>query len=358
MANVPTTKLPNGKLQMYCRLRHYGGVAVSSTRDGGTARRKITTKRQDLGPLVALLNQQLAGKGTATALPDENAVVITCEPAAKDAALAVLGGLDIAPPQVEITARIFEVGHDFDFQYGSRVLINHISSNDTQALATAFSAKDFVDAVVSPTTGDIPDPGAALRIMRVFNRAGLTVDATFQALADTGLIKIVASPRMTVTAGETAYMLAGQELPIQSAKIANDQLITEKVTYKPVGVQLYITPQVIGPRDVKLHVVTEVSAVAGFSELPSIHGQGSAEPTTLVNPIFDTREAETFVTIGHGATLVIGGLRMIRTVTREQKVPGLGDIEVLEWLFKNHRSQNVINDLYFFVTPRLIASGK
>jgi type II secretory pathway component GspD/PulD (secretin) len=47
-------------------------------------------------------------------------------------------------------------------------------------------------------------------------------------------------------------------------------------------------------------------------------------------------------------------LRMIRTTTRESKVPGLGDIPGLGWLFKNHRSQKQQTDLYFFVTPTLL----
>ena len=53
-------------------------------------------------------------------------------------------------------------------------------------------------------------------------------------------------------------------------------------------------------------------------------------------------------------TLVFGGLRMIRTTSRESKLPGLGDIPLLGNLFKNHRSQKQQTDLYFFVTPQLL----
>jgi type II secretory pathway component GspD/PulD (secretin) len=70
-----------------------------------------------------------------------------------------------------------------------------------------------------------------------------------------------------------------------------------------------------------------------------------------MNPIIDSREAETSVTIKNGDTLVISGLRMMQTVAREEKIPGLGDLPVLGWMFKNHRSQQKLTDLYFFVTP-------
>ena len=168
-------------------------------------------------------------------------------------------------------------------------------------------------------------------------------------LAESGLIRVVSSPRMTVAAGQTGYMLAGQELPIQSTNIAAN-VLTASTTYKPVGVQLYITPQAVGPDRIKLHAISIVSSVAGFTQLPTL--TGGSQP--LVNPIIDSREAETAVTIQNGHTLVISGLRMIRTTTREEKVPGLGDLPAIGNMFKNHRSQQQMTDLYFFVTPTLL----
>jgi type II secretory pathway component GspD/PulD (secretin) len=146
-------------------------------------------------------------------------------------------------------------------------------------------------------------------------------------------------------------MLAGQELPIQSANIVNNVLQTN-TSYKPVGVQLYVTPQAIGPDSVKLHTISIVSAVSGFSPMPTLEGSNS--PRNLVNPIIDSREAETAVIIQDGSTLVISGLRMVRTTTRESKIPGLGDIPILGWMFKNHRTQQQQTDLYFFLTPTLL----
>src|SRR5207249_10076030 len=106
---------------------------------------------------------------------------------------------------------------------------------------------------------------------------------------------------------------------------------------------------------VKLHAISVVSAVSGFAPLPSIE-RGADPSTQLINPIIDSREAETSVTIEDGSTLVFGGLRMIRTTSRESKIPGLGDSPGLGWLFKNHRSQRQMTDLYFFVTPTLLES--
>ena len=89
-ADVPTVRLPDGKVQMFYRLRHYGGVGVAAALDGGTARRQITRTPANLSTLVALVQAQLAGKGTVTALPEENTLVITCDPQVKQSVLMLL----------------------------------------------------------------------------------------------------------------------------------------------------------------------------------------------------------------------------------------------------------------------------
>ena len=105
-----------------------------------------------------------------------------------------------------------------------------------------------------------------------------------------------------------------------------------------------------------MHVLTSVTAISGFAPLVTMSGGTASE--MLTNPVIDSREAETFVTVPNSSTLVMGGMRMIRTVVRERKIPGLADIKFLEWLFKSHRSQNEVTDLYFFIQPRIITPPK
>jgi Flp pilus assembly secretin CpaC len=348
-ASLPVTQveLPDGKMRLIWALQSYGGSVIASTRDPNTSRRTVAITPADLAPLVSVVTAHLGAAGTCVALPKENTLVITCDKNMKDSVMDLLAKVDVPARQVEITAKIFEVSQDFDFQQGANLLLNRIQTNGTQSAASTFNSQAFNNA---GATG-APFNGSVIKLMQVFQDAGLSLDASFQLLADNGLIRVVSAPRMTVAAGQTGYLLAGQELPIQSANFVNNILQTT-TTYKPVGVQLYITPQAVGPDRVKLHTISIVSSVSGFSPLPTLTGQTAA--SSLINPIIDSREAETAVTIDDGSTLVISGLRMIRTTTRENKVPGLGDIPVLGWMFKNHRSQQQMTDLYFFVTPTLM----
>ena len=344
---VQVIDLPDGKVRMIWTLRSYGGTMVESARDAATARRTVKVTPPDLTPLVTVLTQNLGPGGTVAPLPRENAVIVTCDKTMRTPVLTLLSDLDRPPRQVEITAKIFEVNHDFDFQQGTELLLNRLASDPAASLSSTFSAKRFLDAVNAPTAA--PVQGSVLRLMQAFQSAGISVDVSFQLLAESGMIQVVSEPRMTVAVGQTGYMLAGQEIPIQSNNLINNvvQIATQ---YKPVGVQLYITPEAAGPDRVKLHTISIVSAVAGFSPLLSM--TGGSQP--LLNPVIDSREAETAVTVDDGSTLVISGLRMIRTTTRENKIPGLGDVPVFGWLFKNHRSQQQQTDLYFFITPTLL----
>ena len=352
--NMTVTELADGRLRVVYTLQNHGGVEAKPAAGKDMERRTINVTRTDLAPFVNIINQNLGDKGACTALPNGTAVVITCPKENREIVLHLLRDFDQPASQVEIAARIFEVSHDFDFQFGSRTVLEHITSDGGQNLASTFDTKAFLDGLSNPGVGDTAYQGSAMQVFQVFKGAGISVDITFQALVDAGMVKEVASPRMTVIAGHTGSMIAGKEIPINSARLANDNLISEVTTYKPVGVQLYVTPQSISENSVKLHVLTVVSSVAGFDPRQSLMGQDSLQ--NIVNPIFNTREAQTSVTVPDGTTLVVGGLRMVRQIQRERKIPGLGDIWGLEWLFKSHRSQRNISDLYFFITPNIVHS--
>ena len=350
---VQVVELPDRRVRLIWALQNFGGSTVTTSRDANTSRRTVTVSAPDLVPLVNVLQQQLGASGTITPLPAENTLVITCDPALKAPRREMLYRLGVPPQQVEISARIFEASRDFDFQQGAKTLAKRLADDNSQIAQSIFQTPNFIEAMKDAS--GTPFQGSVLSFMKIFQEAGISIDMSIQILADAGMINLVSSPRMTVAAGQTGYMLAGQELPVQASSIVNGAL-TISTQYKPVGVQLYITPQSIGPDRVKLHTISIVSNVAGFAPLPKINGQNPDK--VLVNPIIESREAETAVTVADGDTLVISGLRMARTTVRENKVPGLGDIPLIGWLFKNHRSQQQMTDLYFFVTPTLLATAE
>ncbi len=343
--------LPDGRVRLIYSMQGFGGPTVKSRADA--TRRHIDVVAADLAPIVSLVQAHLGDQGTVSPLPAESRLVITCAAASEPGVLRLLSDIDRPRRQVEISARIFEVRHDLDYQQGARALLQRVAEDGTQTALSTFSTQRLLDAAA----GNMPYQGSIVSLLQTLGDSGISLDASFELLAETGLIQIVSEPRLTVAEGQTGYLLAGQELPIQSAEIINNAL-KASTKYKPVGVQLYVTPQLVGDATVKLHTLSIVSSVAGFTPLPTLRGDpGQRGSPLLLNPVIDSREAETNVTVAQGDTLVISGLRMVRTTTREDKIPGLGDLPILGHLFKNHRTQRQMTDLYFFLTPRMIEPG-
>ena len=351
--NIPTFHRPDGKIQIYYRLEHFGGVNVTNSRKSFNDDSVVTVTPNQLEPLVKVVQAHLGEQGTVSALPSENVLVITCAQAAQDSVMQLMEHVDSGRKQVEIAVRIFEVADDFDRQVGMNSLLKHLGTTNSQALLGNFSPAAFVGQLVDPLNGVGPDPGGMLNLVGELQKVGVGIDITLEALERSGMVKVVSQPRMTVEAGQPAYMMAGQELPIREGRLTNDKFVTEKVSYKPVGVQLHITPQSIGEESVKLHILTVVSAISGFTPLPSL--KGNEINGQLMNPVLDSRQAETRVEVPHGSTLAFGGLRMARQIGREEKIPILGDAPGIGKLFKSKRRQKTMSDLYFFVTPHLIS---
>ncbi len=351
--DIPIFVRPDGFVQIYYRLEHFGGVGVTNSRKTFSDSPGVTVTPNQLEPLVKVVKSHLRDQGSVEALPSENAIVITCAEEAQESVMKLMEQVDAGRKQVEISVRIFEVSDDFDMQVGMNTLLKHLGSNNSQALLGNFSAASFVNKMVDPMNGVGPDPGGILNLFGAFENAGVGIDVTLEALERSGMVKVVSQPRMTVEAGQPAFMMAGQELPIREGRITNDKFITEKISYKPVGVQLHITPQSIGEGSVKLHILTVVSAVSGFAPLPKMKDNAFNE--RLMNPVLDSRQAETRVEVPHGSTLAFGGLRMARQIGREDKIPILGDVPGVGALFRNKRKQSTMSDLYFFVTPVLVS---
>jgi type II secretory pathway component GspD/PulD (secretin) len=156
-AETPAIPLPDGKIRLIYALQNYGGTTVTAATDSGTSRRTVTAKAPDLTPLVSALAAQLGDGSTVAPLPNENTLIITCAPNMKDSVLAMLAQLDQPPRQVEITAKMFEVSHDFDFQYGCQILLNRVAADGTQSALSSFSTKQFANSLAqngtTPPTG-------------------------------------------------------------------------------------------------------------------------------------------------------------------------------------------------------------
>jgi type II secretory pathway component GspD/PulD (secretin) len=118
--------------------------------------------------------------------------------------------------------------------------------------------------------------------------------------------------------------------------------VFQQIERKDVGIKLAITPQISSDDNVRLDVNQEISDVV------------AASATNATGFITNKRSATTTVVVKDRETMVIGGLIRDNVTSSESKVPFLGDIPVLGWLFKYKTSRVEKTNLMIFITPYII----
>jgi general secretion pathway protein D len=154
---------------------------------------------------------------------------------------------------------------------------------------------------------------------------------------------ILSTPQILTTDNEEATLTIGKNVPYQTRSAAESGTDTySSYEYKDVGITLKITPQISKDRLVRLNVYQEIT------KLDSANQTDTDRPTTL------KRKIETTLIVEDGNTVVIGGLIDETLSSSEYKVPCLGDIPGLAYLFKTTSSGNEKTNLYVFLTPRVV----
>lgn len=169
----------------------------------------------------------------------------------------------------------------------------------------------------------------------------VNITAILDALAEEGLLTVLAEPNLTTLSGEEASFLAGGEFPIPVAQ--SDDTLT--VEYKRYGVSLTFTPVLLSGGRISLHVAPEVSELAP---------QAGVELDGLSIPGITTRRADTRVELGSGQSFAIAGLLSNSVQQDNTRLPLLGDLPVLGALFRSSRFQRGETELVIIVTPYVV----
>jgi type IV pilus assembly protein PilQ len=154
------------------------------------------------------------------------------------------------------------------------------------------------------------------------------------AMEKQGFSKIVSNPRVFTLDNQEAVIVQGDEIPYQSATEAGGT----EVSFKDAGIQLAVTPSIVGDGNIILTVTVE---------------KKSANTSTR-NPPITTRSINTKLLIRDNTVVVIGGVFTQETSDGEDKVPFLGDLPIIKHLFRFKSDKDVRKELLVFLAPRII----
>jgi pilus assembly protein CpaC len=239
-----------------------------------------------------------------------------------------------APTQVNLRVRVAEVSRDVLKEFGINWEAFFRSDNFTFGLVSGRSVSNGLGQFLRSPTGANSAFGS-------WTSGDDFVNTALDALAEEGLVNVLAEPNLTALSGETASFLAGGEFPIP---IDSDEDGLE-IEFKEFGISLAFTPTVLSSNRISLRVRPEVS---------DLSDNGAITINGLTIPALATRRAETTVELGSGQSFAIGGLLSTDIENAVSKYPGIGDLPVLGTLFRSSRFQSNETELVIIVTPYLV----
>jgi general secretion pathway protein D len=293
----------------------------------------------------------VSGKVRISADKSTNSLIIVADQEDYLVMVQVIKKLDIPRSMVFIESLIMEVSLDTSLDIGI----------DWQAFG------EIRDGNVGATFGDNIQPGidsGSGEIVNPFRSAGLAVGlisgtteiagitvsniaAIIKAVKTDDEFRILSTPQILTTDNEEARITVGENRPFQTRSTTDPSGGTfESFEYRDVGKILKITPSVTEGRLVRMKISLEVTDVDLTSTLT----------TASTLPVTNKRTIDTTVIVRDSQTVVIGGLIDDSTDRTDTKIPVLGDMPVLGWLFRKRTETNQRQNLYIFLTPRVIKS--
>lgn len=216
-----------------------------------------------------------------------------------------------------------------------------LAQNPSAAVAaTSVAERLMVDLPVTLTTAGNSTTSLGLSVAAL--PGGTILDLELAALESEGLGKIVASPRIVTSNQQQAYIEAGEEIPYQESSSSG----ATSVAFKKAVLRLEVTPQ-ITPDD-KIILDLKVSQDSVGRLVPMDNGTALA---------INKREMHTQVLVANGETVVLGGIYQQEKKDEVRRVPFLGNLPLVGWLFKSETNLDKRNELLIFVTPKIIQEG-
>lgn len=281
-----------------------------------------------------------------------NALVITAQPDIMQELERIIAKLDIRRAQVLVEAIIVEVQDGDAFNLG--VQWANKNGGGTQFTATGLPTTTVANAALEykkngtlsrTTTSTLSSFNGLAAGFYSGDWAGLVT-----ALSSNTKSNILATPSIVTLDNKEAAFNVGQEVPVISgSQSSTTGSVFNTVERKTVGTKLKVTPQINEGDSVLMDIEQEVSSVATSTSTSS-----SSTSSASLGDTFNTRTVKNAVLVKSGETVVLGGLLSNNTSESTYKVPLLGDIPVLGYLFRYNSTSKTKQNLMVFIHPTIL----
>ncbi len=288
--------------------------------------------------------------------------------------------LDLPAKQVMIDSRIVIASDDFARDIGVRFGVSGVGTNGN----TVSTVSGGLNATNSMLTGKEPDesgsnitgtPGDDVGVVgnlvntgqpypaiipALTDRLGVNlpvagpsialailgsnylVDLELSALQTEGKGEVLSNPRVVTADLKKATIIQGRQIPY--SVVSEDGIST---LFKDALLRLDVTPQITPDDRVRMDL-----KVSKDDQGPNV-----PQATGGFVPSIEKREVETQVLVNNGETVVLGGVFEQTKTNSQEKVPLLGDIPLLGYLFQKNGKSTAKRELLIFVTPQILKNG-
>lgn len=260
-----------------------------------------------------------------------NGIIIRTAPRNIDQVKALIQELDRAPAQVLIS-----------------VFIAEIALRDILELGADFAYSKAVDSAGSYTVGkdfSIID-AAAGTLGGTYSLISDNFDVFARALQENASLDVISRPQVLTLDNHSAIIELGEIVPLlRNTTVSSGGNVTSNIDYERVTTRLEVTPHVNPAGYVILDIEQEINRIS--------------DETFQISETFDpqiltTRRALTQLQVRDGQTVFLGGFISDSQIDQEQKVPLLGDIPILGYLFKSTEKRHEKSELIIFITPHIL----
>ena len=335
MLDKPTPK-DKGKIRVYY-LEYATAEELAAVLQAQTSGKSKASAKGGKAPILS---------GQATITPDKatNSLVIMADNEDYQILEEIIKKLDIPRAMVFIECLIMEVDTQKNFKLGTEWKAFGEAHHDGKdgAAGGGFSGDEY-SSLTGLASGALPGGlslgvfGEAIEISGIMFPSIAAIIEVYKQDKD---IQIISTPQLLTTNNQEAKIYVGKNIPFQTRSTAEGGTETySSYEYRDVGTTLKITPQINQDGMVRLVISQEVTKLESTTDF---------RPTTL------KRTIDTTVIVDNNSTVVIGGLIDDQFADIETKVPLLGDIPLLGWLFKSRKTQRQKTNLFVFLTPHVI----
>ncbi len=324
------------------------GVKINAPQQGGGAG----------GQRFGINPTELTGKIAVTPDAATNSLIIMASLESYTALKRVIKMLDRRPKQVFVEVMIVEVRVNEAIKLGNKWRTGGTFGSDNVAVGGlgTVSSGDIAGILTGLAGFSLGVTGNAMSVpitaadgtTKMLTTQGYSFIFNMSELKD--VVEVLSTPHILTSDNKEAEIIVGENVPflseIERSSSTTSQPLIQSIERKDVGITLRIKPQVSEGDYVKLDLYQEISAIS---------------PKSLVGAsdlITTKRSASTSVVVKDRQTVVIGGLIQNQEFDIVNKVPILGSLPMVGWLFKNKETEHTKTNLLVYLTPTIIDNFK